>query len=159
MEERHHEGGRSLFVPEDESRPASTAVTEEGSYVECPRCFEQVTLAEIDEHQEFHDAEEEGHSPQPILEPPTNAGEVEYRSPYSNSGRDDVPEVVRKAGHRSADQSTSDAKNRQSGATDRWMNILKLPSVTKKRELSGSPANGPRKRLGVSGLLPPRRVK
>ncbi|KAK9426557.1 putative Peptidase family C78-domain-containing protein [Seiridium unicorne] len=157
MELHHSENDTSPFVAQD-GASATSAVTEaDTSYIDCLRCGEQVTSAEFGDHSEFHDAEEDDDeapsetAADSVAQPNNHTNG--YHSPYGNS-RSDVPEVVRKYGYKSTERRTTEVKNRQSGATDRWKNLLKLPSATRKRVVDDSSTGGhrSRKRLGKEEL-------
>lgn len=157
MEECHSESGTSPFVAQnDDAASANTA--EDGDLVLCPRCNEEVTLAEIDQHDEFHEAEEDEEGSEdahePIAHATVQASQTSgYRSPYANSSNDVLP-VIKKYGHKHAGHSHTGAKNHQSGAVNRWKHILGLPSASGSRATgsSSSSSGRPRKRLGVSCL-------
>lgn len=148
MEAHHSENGTSPFVAQE--TPASTGSPEDTSLIECPKCNEEVPVEEWDQHGEFHEVEEGGDE---ALEPITNGSAQAlhphgYKSPYS-SHPSDVPPVLAKYGHRQVERSPLEARNHQSGTIDRWRHILKLDSISGRRETSESSAKGQRKRLGV----------
>ncbi|KAH6658365.1 peptidase family C78-domain-containing protein [Truncatella angustata] len=162
MEQHHSEEGQSPFVARDGSRTASTNTPPEDvgdGFVQCPQCDEYVTIAEFNDHTDLHGAENDNESEDEV---PDEAGGGAplydrtngiYQSPYGNSSIDHDLEVLKRYSKKSS-ASTTETKNQQSGATDRWKNILKLPSTIRRQEMGDPTANGqgPKKRLGKSEL-------
>ncbi|KAI8945282.1 peptidase family C78-domain-containing protein [Xylaria longipes] len=166
MEEYHSEG-RSPFVADPyldvpRSRDDTPATEQEGSsdgdaeLVDCPVewCLEQISLAELEDHINFHEMEEN--------EEPTIDGDVaaaaavvasgagnerEYHSPYSR------PEDVARS-NREHERGRSRPPTNHDSAVDAWKKIFNRRQARKTEGSESRPAQGnaPRRRLGRSEL-------
>lgn len=129
METYHAEGGKSPFIPDEEtSKPASGTEELDGAgdgYVECPieGCNEVLVRDELDYHLELHseEAEEGGansHAPTPTPNPATRAQD----SPSPSQA------LQVSAGNTPADASyETPPKAKQQSTIAAWRNILAMP--------------------------------
>ncbi|CAJ2507471.1 Uu.00g086570.m01.CDS01 [Anthostomella pinea] len=192
METEHEEGDSPFVAGGDENSPAPSKIAGkeadailadggdpdmssegEGQFAVCPidACEEIITLAELDEHIEFHAAEEpdpeaastsawrERHSHGGATARDSEAASNGYRSPYVNSGN-----VAAGSGYERADDEPRSGANGGNGSASQaksiesWKQILHMPGSRKAartRKDGAYEADGespPRKRLGKSEL-------
>ncbi|KAI8633122.1 DUF1671-domain-containing protein [Xylariaceae sp. FL1651] len=162
MEEFHAEG-KSPFVAdtglgvsrngENREPKQETSSDDDELFTECPieGCLERITLAELEDHVDFHAIEEheESSTPTPTATdgapgPDTNR---DYRSPYSH--REDAPRHTRRHG-----SGRTRSPKRHESTVEAWKRIFNRPQVRKSHEPEGKSADGhaPRRRLGKSEL-------
>ncbi|KAI1858068.1 uncharacterized protein JN550_012890 [Neoarthrinium moseri] len=158
MEEAHAEG-ESPFVVRDGASASTGVSAEQQDFALCPvdGCEEHVVLAELDDHLELHNAEEDltpNQAPVTDTRASSRSRSNEYRSPYSGSGSGNSTskENMPPRKDHAADHQADDI-NRENGTVNRWKQILSMPSATRKRLEGATAANGvPKKRLGKSEL-------
>ncbi|KAI1754427.1 peptidase family C78-domain-containing protein [Xylaria castorea] len=167
MEERHAEGP-SPFVGDpdlDVSRGRDdTPATEEDVnsdedaelFVDCPvdGCLEQISLAELEDHINFHEMEE---NEEPTIDGdvaaatavvvPSAENEREYHSPYSR------PEDVARS-NREHERERARSPTNHDSTVDAWKKIFNRRHARKTKDSEKRPADGKaqRKRLGRSEL-------
>ncbi|KAI1115867.1 peptidase family C78-domain-containing protein [Nemania sp. NC0429] len=163
MEELHAEGDLSPpdlgpGVPGSrETRAAEHEVSSDEDaelFVECPieGCLEQITLAELENHVDFH-AIEQSEEPASLAAvaavdvAPSDSTDPEYRSPYSR------PEGVARPDHRHERERPRSPTNHDS-TIDAWKKIFGRKQINKIKDLESKQIDGRtlRKRLGKSEL-------
>lgn len=161
MEELHAEGDSprvaDLGSDVPRNREARAAEHEASSdedaelFVECPieGCLEQISLAELEDHVDFHAIEQNEESTSlaavaAVDVAPSVATDPEYRSPYSR------PEDVARSNHeRELERPRSPTSH--DSAVDAWKKIFGRKQIKKLKDLESKQIDGRtlRKRLGV----------
>lgn len=164
MEELHAEGDSprvaDLGSDVPRNREARAAEHEASSdedaelFVECPieGCLEQISLAELEDHVDFHAIEQNEESTSlaavaAVDVAPSVATDPEYRSPYSR------PEDVARSNHeRELERPRSPTSH--DSAVDAWKKIFGRKQIKKLKDLESKQIDGRtlRKRLGKSEL-------
>lgn len=162
MEELHAEGDspRPDLDPDvPRSRETRAAEHEASSdedaelFVECPieGCLEQISLAELEDHVDFHAIEQNEESTSlaavaaAVDVAPSAAADPEYRSPYSRP-----EEGVARSDHRHGRERPRSPTSHD-GAVDAWKKIFGRKHIKKVKDLESKHIDGRtlRKRLGV----------
>lgn len=165
MEELHAEGDspRPDLDPDvPRSRETRAAEHEASSdedaelFVECPieGCLEQISLAELEDHVDFHAIEQNEESTSlaavaaAVDVAPSAAADPEYRSPYSRP-----EEGVARSDHRHGRERPRSPTSHD-GAVDAWKKIFGRKHIKKVKDLESKHIDGRtlRKRLGKSEL-------